>query len=372
MRFSSLSAATAALILSTQVSAQTYTDCDPREQTGCPADPALGGSAKFDFTTGAQKNWTTSGAVTYSSSTGAGFTVASQGDAPLITSDFYIMWGHLEVVMQSAPGTGIVSSIVMQSDTLDEIDLEFLGGQATSVQTNYFGHGDTSQYNREQTIEMSNNQNSFHTYTVDWTADRIVWQIDGTTVRSMAPADANAGQYPQTPMMIKIGIWAGGDPSNPSGTINWAGGTTDYSKGPFTMYCKSVSVIDYSTGSEYVYTSQSGTSDSISAVGGSVDGNMAATASVATDASAATITSSGGEAPIPWSGTHRETSSWSTPDIWPWVATATASVVNSNPSSGHTTSGSDKLEPLTVYQKYLPVYFISASLAFGFLFPLWR
>lgn len=274
------------------------------------------------------------------------------------------MWGHLEVVLQSAPGTGIISSIVMQSDTLDEIDLEFLGGEDSSVQTNYFGHGDTSEYNREQTIAMSNNQDSFHTYTIDWTANMIVWQIDGTTVRSMAPADADSGQYPQTPMMIKIGIWAGGDPSNPSGTISWAGGTTDYSKGPFTMYCKSVSVIDYSTGSEYVYTSESGTSDSISAVGGSVDGNMAATASVATDASAATITSSGGEAPIPWSGTHKETSSWSTPDIWPWVATATASITNSNPSSEHSTSGGDRLAPLTVSQSKISLnsaWFLSSK-----------
>lgn len=110
------------------------------------------------------------------------------------------------------------------------------------------------------------------------------------------------------------------------------------------MYCKSVSVIDYSTGTEYVYTSESGTSDSVSAVGGSIDGNIAATASVATDASAATITASGGDAPIPWSGTHRETSSWTTPDVWPWVATATASVSNTDPSK-YTNAGGNRLAP---------------------------
>lgn len=256
----------------------------------------------------------------------------------------------------------------MQSDTLDEIDIEFLGGEDSSVQTNYFGHGDTSQYNREQTIAMSNNQDTFHTYTVDWTANMIVWQIDGKTVRTMTPASADPGQYPQTPMMIKIGIWAGGDPSNPAGTISWAGGVTDYSKGPFTMYCKSASVIDYSTGSQYVYTSQSGTSDSISAVGGQVDGNMAATASVATDASAATITASGADAPIPWTGTHRQTSSFSTPDVWPWVATATASLTNSDPSLGRTSSGSEKMAVLV----YLPLSMVSVSLLFGFTLPLWR
>jgi beta-glucanase (GH16 family) len=188
--------------------------------TDCPPDPALGGSASFDFTQGASSNWTATGTVDYSSTDGATFTVAEEGDAPLITSDFYIMWGHVETVVQAAPGTGIISTIVMQSDTLDEIDIEFLGGDNSSVQLNYFGHGDTDDNNREQTISMANNQDGFHTYTVDWTADLLVWQIDGTTVRSMTPESADSGQYPQTPMMIKIGIWAGGDPSNPEGTIS--------------------------------------------------------------------------------------------------------------------------------------------------------
>lgn len=129
------------------------------------------------------------------------------------------MWGHVEYVLKAAPGTGIISSAVMQSDTLDEIDWEFLGGDSGTVQTNYFGHGDTSEYNREQTFSTPDNQADFHTYAVDWTADRIVWQIDGTTVRTLTPANADSGQYPQTPMMIKVGIWAGGDPSNPQGTI---------------------------------------------------------------------------------------------------------------------------------------------------------
>jgi beta-glucanase (GH16 family) len=129
------------------------------------------------------------------------------------------MWGHVEFVLKAAPGTGIVSSAVMQSDTLDEIDWEFLGGDSGTVQTNYFGHADTSEYNREQTFSTPDNQADFHTYAVDWTADRIVWQIDGSTVRTLTPANADSGQYPQTPMMIKVGIWAGGDPSNPQGTI---------------------------------------------------------------------------------------------------------------------------------------------------------
>lgn len=69
---------------------------------------------------------------------GAEFTVAKQGDNPLIESDFYIMFGRLDVTMKAAPGRGIVSSAVLQSDCLDEIDWEWLGGDNTRVQTNYF------------------------------------------------------------------------------------------------------------------------------------------------------------------------------------------------------------------------------------------
>lgn len=129
------------------------------------------------------------------------------------------MFGHVEYVIQAAPGTGIVSSAVLQSDDLDEIDWEWLGGDDNSVQTNYFGKGNTSTYNRAATYSALNNHDGFHTYAVDWTADHIVWQIDGTTVRTLTPETADADQYPQTPMMIKVGIWAGGDPSNPEGTI---------------------------------------------------------------------------------------------------------------------------------------------------------
>jgi hypothetical protein len=53
---------------------------------------------------------------------GAKFTVSEQGDAPTIESDFYIFFGHVDVKMRAANGTGIVSTYVLESDDLDEID----------------------------------------------------------------------------------------------------------------------------------------------------------------------------------------------------------------------------------------------------------
>lgn len=149
---------------------------------------------------------------------GAEFTVAKQGDNPLIESDFYIMFGRLEVTMKAAPGRGIVSSAVLQSDCLDEIDWEWLGGDNTRVQTNYFGKGETAGYTRGASHEDMGNHDTFKTYTIDWDSNRIVWMINGAVVRTVNAAEVG-NMYPQTPSSVRVGIWAGGDPTNSAGTI---------------------------------------------------------------------------------------------------------------------------------------------------------
>lgn len=64
-------------------------------------------------------------------------------------------------------------------------------------------------------------------------------------------------------MNLRLGIWAGGDPSEPNGTIEWAGGVTDFSKAPFTMTVKSVRVSDASRGTTYKYGDETGSWQSI-------------------------------------------------------------------------------------------------------------
>jgi hypothetical protein len=331
MRYSAFNAAIGLFSSAAIVAGQTYTDCNPLTAT-CPADPALQGSVTFDFTQGssASSDFLVTGTPTYDAN-GIGFTVAKQGDAPLIQSKWYIMFGKVEYVIKAAPGTGIVSSAVLQSDDLDEIDWEWLGGDDTQVQTNYFGKGNTAQYNRGGFSAAPGNHDGFHTYTVEWTSTQVVWQLDGQTVRVLTPETADSNQYPETPMMVKVGVWAGGDPSNSPGTIQWAGGVTDYAGGPYTMYMKSLSVTDYSTGTSYSYGDHSGSWQSIVSNGGQINGNIGgASASVATGP---TVTSTVGTAPLPFSGTHKETSSYSTPSTWPWVPTTLASTTSATTTS---------------------------------------
>ena len=135
---------------------------------------------------------------------------------------------------------------------------------------NYFIKGNTATYDRGGYHDIANPLKDYHTYVIDWTKDAVTWSVDGSVIRTI-PKD-NAQGFPQSPMAIYAGIWAGGDPSNQPGTIDWAGGITDYSQAPFTMGIKSVLVADYSSGKQYSYSDQSGSWESIKADGGKVNG----------------------------------------------------------------------------------------------------
>ena len=117
--------------------------------------------------------------------------------------------------MKAAKGKGIVSSFIMQSEDLDEIDWEFLGGKPNEVMTNYFGKGNTTNFARGQEFESVDVTEGFHNYTLDWTRERIEWWMDDKLLRTLKYEEALGGQeYPQTPMTIRMGSWSGGDKEN--------------------------------------------------------------------------------------------------------------------------------------------------------------
>lgn len=222
--------------------------------------------------------------------------------------------------MKAAPGAGIVSSLVLQSDTLDEIDIEWLGADSGEMQSNYFGKGQVTTYNRGAFHAVPNNQNQFVTYTIDWTPTQLTWAVNGKVVRVLTPDKADANQYPQSPMQIKFGSWSGGDSSNAPGTIAWAKGPTDYSRGPYTMTVRSLAVTDYSTGTQYKYSDNTGNQGSIVAVGGAVMGNSNDAGSPIATANIPTVTSASPSIPA---GIGSDQGSTLTRTGWPWVPTTT-------------------------------------------------
>ncbi|KAL8954575.1 MAG: hypothetical protein Q9193_007190, partial [Seirophora villosa] len=177
-------------------------------------------------------------------------------------TDFKFFFGRVEFVVKAAKGTGIVSSMVLLSGDLDEIDWEFLGGATSTVQTNYFGKGYTGSYNRSTTPEVASPQTIFYTYALDWSPTALVWSIDGKTVRTLnaADADGNGDQYPQSPMKVSLGLWDAGDPD--AATQVWGGGVTPIPPPePYTMYVQSVKVWNTNPAAEYQWTDKSGSMD---------------------------------------------------------------------------------------------------------------
>jgi len=128
--------------------------------TTCPADPALAGQYQYTFGGAAPDFKVTSGqdVIKYGQSDGAIFRVEKAKDAPTIVSDFYIMWGKVEVVMKAAPGAGIVSSFVLESDDLDEIDWEWVGATPGEAQSNYFGKGIWLSFKKYVKLRSKNSQ----------------------------------------------------------------------------------------------------------------------------------------------------------------------------------------------------------------------
>ncbi|CAI0643722.1 unnamed protein product [Colletotrichum noveboracense] len=244
-------------------SAQTFSVCNPVKGETCPGNPAFGSEGNYNFRDAKsiddlESFFIVDGGVKYnpkvmsfSDETGGQMTIFEEANAPTLTSKNYLFFGKVEVELQAAPGRGIVTSIVLQSDALDEIDWEFVGADQNHVQTNFYALG-INDYTRAKYYEVDfNPMTTFHTYTLEWTRDSLIFSIDGKEYRTATPAEGN---YPQTPMQLKLGTWVGGKGPN-QGTIDWAGGMAEWDKAPFAAYYRSVKIWDYAGGDKVGATS---------------------------------------------------------------------------------------------------------------------
>ena len=115
------------------------------------------------------------------------------------------------------------------------------------------------------------------------------------------------------------------------------------------MYVKSIAVTDYSTGTQYTYSGTDGTWQSIKSNGGTI--NSSGKGATPVDPSAPAVTSVSNSAPIPFEGTHRDTSSSAVKSGYPWVATtmqtSSTSTATTYPGlpAGWTVTSSGKVLP---------------------------
>ncbi|KAI0342971.1 concanavalin A-like lectin/glucanase [Trametopsis cervina] len=179
-----------------------------------------------------------------------------------INSTFTMLYGKVSFEVVAPPVAGIVTAAILLADQHDEIDIELLGGDPKHWQTNIFA---ASPKDKEplwgvfgEIQDFTNWKSSVsytHNYTIDWNADRIIWSVDGSAVRTLhrcqCPstiqfliADTNINgtlHYPSHPTRVQLGIW---DASNPAGTSEWARGPIDWSNAPpkYTATFRSITV----------------------------------------------------------------------------------------------------------------------------------
>lgn len=253
----------------TGVFAYSETDCNPLNST-CPADAALGTEQTWWFNSTLDDTlWNmTTGDIDYTS-TGADFSIKTENASTLLVSNFYIFFGVMEAHVKMAKGAGIISSVILQSDDLDEIDWEWVGYNTSEVQSDFFGKGNTTTSDRGGYHAVANADTEYHNYTSYWDKDRLEWWIDGSLVRTVnysEPLTVYGKNYPQTPCKVKVSLWPVGIKGQTTGNLEWGGGYVNWTDVPFTMSVQRIRVQDFHSGKEYEYQGHTGTYESINVV----------------------------------------------------------------------------------------------------------